>query len=172
MLIITKPNRVADLTKFAKIAKNRKSDDFSRYLQFLAVLCHVKAHFFACSRSLKCSLSLKERGTLHLKSTKWLESRGLSNRGEFEMTGYPLYVPPRSLIHKSPRRNHSFCWATFYLLYHLNLVILAKTVISSIFRKCCCVQAFGGDLNALTPHNTDFGDSEKISACFSWEIRV
>ena len=56
MLINTKPDRAADLTKFAKIAKNRQSDDFSRYLQFLAVLCHVKAHFFSCSRSLKCSL--------------------------------------------------------------------------------------------------------------------
>ena len=56
MLINTKPDRVADLTKFAKIAKNRQSDDFSRHLQFLAVLCHVKAHFFSCSRSLKCSL--------------------------------------------------------------------------------------------------------------------
>ena len=28
MLIITKPDRVADLTKFATIAKNGKSDDF------------------------------------------------------------------------------------------------------------------------------------------------
>ena len=32
-------------------------------------------------------------------------------------------------------RNHSFCWAPFYLLYHLNLVILAKTAISPIFCK-------------------------------------
>ena len=56
MLIITKPDRFADLTKFAKIAKNRQSDKISRYLQFLAVFCHVKAHFFPCSRSLKCSL--------------------------------------------------------------------------------------------------------------------
>jgi len=35
---------VVDLTKFAKIAKNRKSDYFSRYLRFLAVLCHVNVH--------------------------------------------------------------------------------------------------------------------------------
>ena len=45
MLIITKPDRVADFTKFAKIAKNRQFDDFSRYLRFLAVLCHVNVHF-------------------------------------------------------------------------------------------------------------------------------
>ena len=32
-------------------------------------------------------------------------------------------------------RNCSFCWAPFYLLYHLNLVILAKTAISPIFRN-------------------------------------
>ena len=33
-------------------------------------------------------------------------------------------------------RNRSVCWAPFlYLLYHLNLVILANTVISLIFRK-------------------------------------
>ena len=32
-------------------------------------------------------------------------------------------------------RNCSFCWAPFYLLYHLNLVILAKTAISKIFRN-------------------------------------
>ena len=32
-------------------------------------------------------------------------------------------------------RNHSFCWAPFYLLYHLNLVVLAKTAISPIFCK-------------------------------------
>ena len=41
MLITTKPERVADLTKFAKIAKNRYSDDFLRCLRFFAVLCHV-----------------------------------------------------------------------------------------------------------------------------------
>ena len=45
MLIITKPDRVADITKFVKIAKNRQFDDFSRYLRFLAVLCHVNVHF-------------------------------------------------------------------------------------------------------------------------------
>ena len=45
ILIITKPDRVADLKKFAKIAKNRKFDDFSRYFRFLAVLCHVNVHF-------------------------------------------------------------------------------------------------------------------------------
>ena len=45
ILIITKPDRVADLIKFAKIAKNRKFDDFSRYFRFLAVLCHVNVHF-------------------------------------------------------------------------------------------------------------------------------
>ena len=45
MLIITKPDRVADFTKFAKIAKNRQFDDFSRYLRFLAVLCRVNVHF-------------------------------------------------------------------------------------------------------------------------------
>ena len=32
MLIITKPDRIADLTK---LRKNRQSDDFSRYLRFL-----------------------------------------------------------------------------------------------------------------------------------------
>ena len=45
MLIITKPDRVADLTKFAKIAKSRNFDDFQRYLRFLTVLCHVNVHF-------------------------------------------------------------------------------------------------------------------------------
>ena len=39
LFIITKPDWVA------KIAKNRKFDDFSRYLRFLAVLCHVNVHF-------------------------------------------------------------------------------------------------------------------------------
>ena len=42
MLIISKPDRVTDLTKFAKIEKNGKFDDFSRYLLFLVVLCHKK----------------------------------------------------------------------------------------------------------------------------------
>ena len=46
MLIITNPDRVADLTKNAKIAKNRKFDDFSRYLRFLAVLCHANQFTF------------------------------------------------------------------------------------------------------------------------------
>ena len=46
VLIITKPKRVADLTKFAKIAKNRKFDDFSGYLRFLEVLCHVNQFTF------------------------------------------------------------------------------------------------------------------------------
>ena len=45
MLIITEPDRVADLTKFAKIGKSRNFDDFQRYLRFLTVLCHVNAHF-------------------------------------------------------------------------------------------------------------------------------
>ena len=45
MLIITKPDRVADLTKFAKIAKSRNFDDFQRYLRFLTVLRHVDLHF-------------------------------------------------------------------------------------------------------------------------------
>ena len=45
MLIITKPDRVANFTKFAKIAENRQFDDFSGYLRFLAVLCHVNVHF-------------------------------------------------------------------------------------------------------------------------------
>ena len=45
MLVITKPDRVADLTKFAKIAKSRNFDDFQRYLRFLTVLCHVDVHF-------------------------------------------------------------------------------------------------------------------------------
>ena len=45
MLIITKPDRVADLTKFAKIAKSRNFDDFHRYLRFVTVLCHVNVHF-------------------------------------------------------------------------------------------------------------------------------
>ena len=44
MLVTTKPERVADLTKFAKIAKNRQSDEFSRYSRFFAVLCHVSNH--------------------------------------------------------------------------------------------------------------------------------
>ena len=42
MLIISKPDRVTDLTKFAKIEKNAKFDDFSCYLLFLVVLCHKK----------------------------------------------------------------------------------------------------------------------------------
>ena len=46
MLIITKPDRVADLIKFANIAKNRKLDDFSRWLRFPAVRCHVDQLFF------------------------------------------------------------------------------------------------------------------------------
>ena len=33
-----------DLTKFAKIAKNRISDDFLCYLRFFAVLCHINNH--------------------------------------------------------------------------------------------------------------------------------
>ena len=45
VLIITKPDRVADLTKFAKIAKSRNFDDFQRYLRFLTVLCHVDVQF-------------------------------------------------------------------------------------------------------------------------------
>ena len=45
MLIITDVReRVVDLTKFAKIAKDRKSDDFLRYLRFFAVLCRVNNH--------------------------------------------------------------------------------------------------------------------------------
>ena len=36
-------------------------------------------------------------------------------------------------IFRNFRRNRSFCWTPFYLLYHLNLVILAKTAISAIF---------------------------------------
>ena len=34
-------------------------------------------------------------------------------------------------------RNCSFCWAPFYLLYHLNLVIFAKTASSPIFPNFC-----------------------------------
>ena len=56
MLIITKPDRVADLTKFAKFAKSRNFDNFQRYLRFLTVLCHVNVHF---SRVLD-HLSLKQ----------------------------------------------------------------------------------------------------------------
>ena len=40
------------------------------------------------------------------------------------------------LCHGNNRRNckdHNFCWAPFYLLYHLNLVILPKNAISPIF---------------------------------------
>ena len=46
MLMVTKPDRIADLTKFAKLTKNRKFDDFSgynMYLRFLAVYVHF--HF-------------------------------------------------------------------------------------------------------------------------------
>ena len=45
MLMVTKPDRIEDLTKFAKITKNRKFDYFLRYmyLGFLAVYVHF--HF-------------------------------------------------------------------------------------------------------------------------------
>ena len=60
MLIITKPDRVADITKFVKIAKNRQFDDFSRYLRFLAVLCHVNVHFSRVHDHLKqCCLPIE-----------------------------------------------------------------------------------------------------------------
>ena len=40
-------------------------------------------------------------------------------------------------------RNRSFCSTPLYVLYHLNLVILAKTAISPIFRNFCnCVQTW------------------------------
>ena len=53
MLKITKPDRVVDLKKIAKVRKIvslttlRKIafDDFSRYLRFPAVLCHVNVNF-------------------------------------------------------------------------------------------------------------------------------
>ena len=45
MLIITKSDRVADLTNLRKLQKNRKFDDFLSYLRFIAVLCHVNVHF-------------------------------------------------------------------------------------------------------------------------------
>ena len=42
MLIITEvQSELAIITKFAKIGKNRKSDDFLCYLPFCTVLCHV-----------------------------------------------------------------------------------------------------------------------------------
>ena len=45
MLIITEvQSELAIITKFAKIAKNRKSDDFLCYLPFCTVLCHVNNH--------------------------------------------------------------------------------------------------------------------------------
>ena len=44
-----------DLTKFAKIAKNRKSDDFLRYLRFITVICHVNVHFYRVHDHLKQS---------------------------------------------------------------------------------------------------------------------
>ena len=58
MLIITIPDRVADLTKFEKIAKNREFDDFSRYLRFPAVLYHVNVHFSRVHDHLKQSRRL------------------------------------------------------------------------------------------------------------------
>jgi len=51
-------------------------------------------------------------------------------------TSFTTWISP--IFHNFWRncRNRSVCWAPFiYLLYHLNLVILANTVISLIFRK-------------------------------------
>ena len=45
MLIITKPDRVRELTKFTKIVRNRKVDDIPRYLRILAVPRHVNVDF-------------------------------------------------------------------------------------------------------------------------------
>ena len=45
LLIITEvQSELAIITKFAKIGKNRKSDDFLCYLPFCTVLCHVNNH--------------------------------------------------------------------------------------------------------------------------------
>ena len=55
MLIITKSDQVADLTKYAKTVKNRNFDDFSSYLRFIAVLCHVNLHFCRVHDHLKQS---------------------------------------------------------------------------------------------------------------------
>ena len=49
------PERVVDLTNTAKIAKNRKSDDFLRYLRFITVICHVNVHFYRVHDHLKQS---------------------------------------------------------------------------------------------------------------------
>ena len=51
-LIITKPERVPDLTKFAKIAKNHSCDEFLRCSRFFAVLCHVNKHKTTASSGL------------------------------------------------------------------------------------------------------------------------
>ena len=41
MLTIRSKASCEETAMFAKIAKNCKVDDFSRYLRFFAVLCHV-----------------------------------------------------------------------------------------------------------------------------------
>ena len=54
-LIITEVQsaRVVNLTKSAKIAKNRKSDDFLRNLRFITVISHVNVHFYRVHDHLK-----------------------------------------------------------------------------------------------------------------------
>ena len=55
------------------------------------------------------------------------------------------------------RRNRSFCWAPFYLIYHLHLVILAKTAMSPFFRNFGEIAGIAKSqflLGTLLPHLT------------------
>ena len=45
MLIVNEvQSELSIFQNFAKIVKNRKSDDFLRYLRFFVVLCHLNNH--------------------------------------------------------------------------------------------------------------------------------
>ena len=73
--MVTKPDRIADLTKFAKITKNRKFDDFSRYmyLGFLAVYVHFHfskfCDFFNFSQflPLRTNLDIRADDVFHIR---------------------------------------------------------------------------------------------------------